>query len=182
MHVRKFDFDYSRRIFTEKTARGILTAGVLTPLWPLIADAADVGKAYPEELLSIDAYTKGKIKTGDTQEQGKGQARQGWQRCHAGRQAVDWRQSVPGRQGCTRSLFQSDDVLGTPRQFAVRREGLGDRTGWRADLPVRLRLGGGKHRCPRWVGRSLSKRAGGQVALSVGVFHSSDRRERDGLP
>jgi len=66
MRVRKFDFDYSRRIFTEKTARGILTAGVLTPLWPLIADAADVGKAYPEELLSINAYTKGKIKTGDT--------------------------------------------------------------------------------------------------------------------
>jgi Protein of unknown function (DUF1329) len=66
MHIRKFGFDYSRRVFAEKTAKGILSAGVLAPLWPLIADAADVTKAYPDELLSIDVYTKGKIKTGDT--------------------------------------------------------------------------------------------------------------------
>jgi hypothetical protein len=42
-----------------------MAAGVLTPLWPLISQAADITKAYPEELLSIDAYTKGKVKTGD---------------------------------------------------------------------------------------------------------------------
>ena len=65
MHIRKFDFDYSRRNFMEKTAKGILTAGVLTPLWPLIAHSADITKAYPDELLSIEGYTKGKIKTGD---------------------------------------------------------------------------------------------------------------------
>lgn len=65
MHIRKFDFDFSRRHFLEKTAKGILTAGVLTPMWPLVAQAADITKAYPDELLSIEGYTKGKIKTGD---------------------------------------------------------------------------------------------------------------------
>ena len=64
-HIRKFDFDYSRRTFMDKTARGIATAGVLAPLWPTMCEAGDITKAYPEELLSIEAYTKGKVKTGD---------------------------------------------------------------------------------------------------------------------
>ncbi|QID18358.1 DUF1329 domain-containing protein [Nitrogeniibacter mangrovi] len=64
MHIRKFDHDYSRRAFLSK-AGAMVGAGVLAPLWPLIGNAADISKAYPEELLSIDAYTKGKIKTGD---------------------------------------------------------------------------------------------------------------------
>lgn len=64
MHIRKFDFDFSRRAFMEKGA-GILGAGVLAPLWPLIAHGADITKAYPDELLSIEGYTKGRIKTGD---------------------------------------------------------------------------------------------------------------------
>lgn len=65
MHILKYGHDYSRRMFLEKTAKGIFTAGVLAPLWPAIAQSASVAKAYPDELLSIDAYTKGKIKTGD---------------------------------------------------------------------------------------------------------------------
>jgi hypothetical protein len=65
MHIRKYDHDYSRRFFMEQTAKGILTAGVLGPLWPMIAKSADITKAYPDEVMSIDAYTKGKIKTGD---------------------------------------------------------------------------------------------------------------------
>ena len=65
MHIRKYDFDYSRRHFLEKTAKGIGGAGVLTPLWPTLCEAGDVNKAYPEELLSIEAYTKGVIKVGD---------------------------------------------------------------------------------------------------------------------
>jgi hypothetical protein len=65
MHIRKFDFDFSRRVFMEKTAKGILSAGVLAPMWPLVAHGADITKAYPDELLSIEGYTKGKIKTGD---------------------------------------------------------------------------------------------------------------------
>src|SRR3546814_6343215 len=40
-------------------------AGVLAPLWPLIASGADMGKAYPDENMSVEMYTKGKVKTGD---------------------------------------------------------------------------------------------------------------------
>jgi len=64
MHIRKYDFNYGRR---ELLAKGSMMAGagLLSPLWPLIAKGADISKAYPEELLSVDAYTKGAIKTGD---------------------------------------------------------------------------------------------------------------------
>lgn len=65
MHIRKYDVDYSKRLFLERTAKGAMAMGVLAPLWPTIAKSGDVTKAYPEELLSIDAYTKGKVKTGD---------------------------------------------------------------------------------------------------------------------
>jgi hypothetical protein len=64
MHIRKYDFDFARRAFLGK-AGALAGAGILTPLWPLIARAGDITKAYPEELLSIEAYTKGKVKTGD---------------------------------------------------------------------------------------------------------------------
>ena len=65
MRIRKYDFDYSRRSFMEKVATGA-GAGVLAPLWPTIANSADdISKAYPDELLSIEMYTKGKIKPGD---------------------------------------------------------------------------------------------------------------------
>ncbi|MGQ0622728.1 MAG: DUF1329 domain-containing protein [Panacagrimonas sp.] len=65
MRIRKYDFDYSRRAFLEKTAKGIGTLGVLSPLWASAASNGDITKAYPDELMSIDMYTKGKIKTGD---------------------------------------------------------------------------------------------------------------------
>ncbi|MDD3763520.1 MAG: DUF1329 domain-containing protein [Nevskiales bacterium] len=65
MHIRKYDFNYSRRMFMEKTLKGVAAAGVLTPLWPLVAEGADISKAYPDELMSIEMYTKGKIKPGD---------------------------------------------------------------------------------------------------------------------
>jgi hypothetical protein len=54
MHIKKFDFDYGRRSLMQKAALGA-SAGVLTPLWPLIARGADAAKAYPDELLHIDA-------------------------------------------------------------------------------------------------------------------------------
>jgi len=66
MHIRKYDFNYGRRMLMEKVAKGVTTAGVLAPLWPLIGNTGDITKAYPDELLSIEAYTKGKIKPGDT--------------------------------------------------------------------------------------------------------------------
>ena len=65
MRIRKYDFNYSRRVFMEKVATGA-GAGVLAPLWPMIAKSADdISKAYPDELRSIEMYTKGKIKPGD---------------------------------------------------------------------------------------------------------------------
>ena len=69
MHIRKYDFEYSRRRFMEKTALGIGGAGLLTSLWPEICRAADTASSYPEELLSIEAYTKGQVKVGDVIDQ-----------------------------------------------------------------------------------------------------------------
>lgn len=65
MHIRKFDVDYGRRTLMKNAALGV-GAGVLAPLWPAIANGADLGKVYPDELLSIEVLTKGKIKPGDT--------------------------------------------------------------------------------------------------------------------
>jgi len=65
MHIRKYGFDYSRRHFLEQTARGILATGVLMPLADAIAAGGTHERAYPEELRSIEAYTKGRIKAGD---------------------------------------------------------------------------------------------------------------------
>ncbi len=65
MHIKKYDFDYSRRVFMDKMAKGTMSAGVLGSLWTAMAEAGDVSKAYPEELRSLEAYTKGKVKEGD---------------------------------------------------------------------------------------------------------------------
>ena len=65
MHIKKFDFNYGRRMLMEKVLKGSAGAGVLAASWPMIANSADVTKAYPEELLHIEALTKGKIKPGD---------------------------------------------------------------------------------------------------------------------
>lgn len=65
MHIKKYDHNYSRRFFMERAAKGIASGGVLGALWPMIANSADISKAYPDELMSVDAWSKGKIKTGD---------------------------------------------------------------------------------------------------------------------
>lgn len=67
MHIRKYDFDYGRRKLMEKSAKGIGTAGVLGSFWPVWAkgESTDIKMAYPDELTSIEAYTKGKVKVGD---------------------------------------------------------------------------------------------------------------------
>jgi hypothetical protein len=66
MRIRKYDHDYSRRVFMEKVALG-LGGGVLAPLWPTIVKSAEkISKAYPDEMTSIEMNTKGKIKVGDT--------------------------------------------------------------------------------------------------------------------
>src|SRR5262245_51169364 len=65
IRIRRYRADFGRRKFLQDAARGVLSTGVLAPLWPTIAAAGDVTKAYPDELLSIEAYTKGRLKTGD---------------------------------------------------------------------------------------------------------------------
>ncbi len=65
MHIKKYDFDYSRRFFMDKMAKGAMGAGVLSSMMPLVGNTGDISKAYPEELTNIEAFTKGKIKTGD---------------------------------------------------------------------------------------------------------------------
>jgi hypothetical protein len=64
MHIKKYDFNYGRRQLMKNVAAGA-GAGVLMPLSKAFANEMDVGKAYPDELMSIEAATKGKIKVGD---------------------------------------------------------------------------------------------------------------------
>src|SRR5581483_9051335 len=64
MRIRKYDVDYARRALLKKGAIGA-GAGLLAPLWPMIGNTADASKAYPDELRSIEMYTKGKVKPGD---------------------------------------------------------------------------------------------------------------------
>lgn len=65
MHIRQYTVDYARRYFLKQMGKGLVATGVLMPLWKAIAATGDVSAAYPEELLSLDAYTKGKISIGD---------------------------------------------------------------------------------------------------------------------
>ena len=45
----------SRRELLQRGAR-VAGAGLLAPLWPTIAATGEIGRAYPDELLSIEAY------------------------------------------------------------------------------------------------------------------------------
>ena len=65
MRIKKYDFDYSRRTFLEKTASGGASGGLLAALWPSISASADTSKAYPDELLDIETFTRGQVKVGD---------------------------------------------------------------------------------------------------------------------
>ncbi|HET9692759.1 MAG TPA: DUF1329 domain-containing protein [Steroidobacteraceae bacterium] len=55
-----------RRRFLARLAAGALAPGVLMPLWQAIADSGEITKAYPDELLSLDAYTRGRVAAGTT--------------------------------------------------------------------------------------------------------------------
>jgi len=65
MRLIRYDRGYSRRKFLQDAATGVLSTGVLAPLAEVMAATGDVSKAYPDELLSIENFTKGRIKTGD---------------------------------------------------------------------------------------------------------------------
>lgn len=64
MRVAKYTDGWTRRYFMEQSAKGIVSAGVLAPLFDTIVNTGSCEAAYPPELLSIDAYTKGKLKEG----------------------------------------------------------------------------------------------------------------------
>lgn len=65
MRIKKYDIDYGRRKMMQSVAYG-LGAGVLMPWEKLLAKEIDnIQKAYPDELLSIEAQSKGKVKVGD---------------------------------------------------------------------------------------------------------------------
>ena len=65
MHLLKYSDGWTRRHFLEQVARGAIAAGVIAPLWEVIGSRGSLEAAYPPELLSIEAYTKGKLKPGD---------------------------------------------------------------------------------------------------------------------
>jgi Protein of unknown function (DUF1329) len=54
---------WSRRNFLKQTGTWV-GAGLLQPVLPLIESGKSIAAAYPEELLSIEKFTKGKIKPG----------------------------------------------------------------------------------------------------------------------
>jgi len=64
MRVLKFDKNYTPRHFLETMAKGMLTAGRLSPLWDVIATTSDISRAYPAETLSVEHYSKGAVKVG----------------------------------------------------------------------------------------------------------------------
>lgn len=65
MHPIRYDRGYSRRHFLVQAARGVLATGVLMPLARAIANDGSIARAYPEELLSIESYSRGRLKAGD---------------------------------------------------------------------------------------------------------------------
>src|SRR5579885_2726373 len=65
MRLIKYGEGWTRRHFIEQLAKGVVGAGLLAPLIDTIGRHGDCAAAYPPELLSIEAYTKGKLKPGD---------------------------------------------------------------------------------------------------------------------
>src|SRR5208337_103652 len=64
MRVIKYGEGWTRRHFMQQVAKGVLAAGVLAPLLEVVGRNGDCAAAYPPDLLSIEAYTKGKLKPG----------------------------------------------------------------------------------------------------------------------
>lgn len=64
MRVLNYSDGWTRRHFLNTVGRGVAAAGVLAPLWNVISDTGTAEAAYPPELHSIEAYTRGKLKPG----------------------------------------------------------------------------------------------------------------------
>src|ERR1700682_3002750 len=65
MHLIKFAEGWTRRHFLDQLGKGVFAAGILSHLMDVIGRDGNCEAAYPPELLSIEAYTKGKLKPGD---------------------------------------------------------------------------------------------------------------------
>src|SRR5260370_20280512 len=65
MRLTKYNEGWTRRHFLDQVGRGVFAAGGLSPLIDVIGRHGSVEAAYPPELLSIEAYTKGKLKPAD---------------------------------------------------------------------------------------------------------------------
>lgn len=63
-HIKRYTPGFSRRAFLANTAKGLLRAGVLCSAWDAFAKSGSIETAYPDELLSLDDFTKGLISTG----------------------------------------------------------------------------------------------------------------------
>jgi len=64
MHFIKFDPQFTRRHFLASAGKAAVSAGMLAPLWDTISRDGDIGRAYPEEALSIEHFSKGAVKPG----------------------------------------------------------------------------------------------------------------------
>jgi len=64
MHIIKFDRQFARRHIMASAGKSFIGAGMLGPLWHVIARDGDVQKAYPEEAMSIEHYSNGAVKSG----------------------------------------------------------------------------------------------------------------------
>lgn len=63
--IKRYGRDYSRRTFLANTSKGLLAAGVFGSAWSAFARSGDLGSAYPDELNSIEEYSRGRLKAGD---------------------------------------------------------------------------------------------------------------------
>lgn len=64
-HLQRFGRGFSRRAFAEQTARGLLRAGLFGSAWAAFLRSGSAQAAYPDELLSIESWSRGRLKTGD---------------------------------------------------------------------------------------------------------------------
>jgi len=60
----KYNKQFSRRHFLESVGKSAIGAGMLAPLWDVIARDGNVRKAYPDEALSIEHYSNGAVSAG----------------------------------------------------------------------------------------------------------------------
>jgi len=66
VRIRRYDTGYTRRAFSARLGRGVLASGVLMPLWKAIATDGDIRAAYPDEALSLEGFTSGRVGPGST--------------------------------------------------------------------------------------------------------------------